>query len=76
MLKFIQRDMKMEICKVNGGKSSSKIKFLINFFFFLDTESHFGAQVGLELLILLPQLLKCQDHRHVPPCLTKLLILI
>jgi hypothetical protein len=34
--------------------------------FFVETGSHFVAQTGLELVILLPLPLKCWDYRCVP----------
>jgi hypothetical protein len=36
--------------------------------FFFKTESHYIAQVGLKLMILLPQPPGCWDYRCAPPC--------
>jgi hypothetical protein len=50
----------------------------ISFYFmnlFFETGSHYVVQVGLKLLILLPQLPKHWNYRHTPPCLTPLSIL-
>jgi hypothetical protein len=44
------------------------ISSLSSFFFFLsEVMSHHVAQVGFELLILLPQPPKCWDYRPLPP---------
>jgi hypothetical protein len=33
-----------------------------------ETGSHYVAQAGLELMILLPQTPECWDYSHMPPC--------
>jgi hypothetical protein len=44
--------------------------------FFFKTGSHYVAQVGLELLILLPLPPKCFDYRCMPPSLDKCPLLL
>lgn len=39
-------------------------------FFFWDSGSHYVAQAGMEIPILLVKLPRCQDTRYVPPCPT------
>jgi hypothetical protein len=43
--------------------------WLFSFFFFFEIESHYIAQGGLELMILLPLPPKFWDYMHMPPCL-------
>jgi hypothetical protein len=52
--------------------------FFLSFFFFfnlvslgfLETGSHYGAQAGLKVNLLLPLLLQCWDYKCVPEHLT------
>lgn len=39
-------------------------------FCFVEISFHHGAQTDIEFMILLPQPMKCQDYRHVLPCLS------
>lgn len=50
------------------GEKKVGERLLISLFSVFETESHCAAQDSLELTILLPQLSKCWDSRHVPPC--------
>jgi hypothetical protein len=59
-----------------GSGSKSIFLFLLLFFFFLflETESHYVAQAGFELKILLLQPPKCWDYRCVPPSSKSILL--
>jgi hypothetical protein len=37
----------------------------------LETRSHYVAETGLELLIVLPLSPELWDYRHAPPCLAR-----
>jgi hypothetical protein len=50
-----------------SNKAGLFLKISLSFFF--ETGAHYIVQAVLELMILLPQLLKCWNYRGTPPCL-------
>jgi hypothetical protein len=73
-------DVSVEICLMQPLGSTSGKKLQIGsfkskpgpvFFGFLRTGSHYVAQAGLELRILLLQPPRCWGHKCVPPCVAE-----
>jgi hypothetical protein len=48
----------------------------MNYYFFLETRSHYIVQAGLKLTILLPLPLKYWGYSHGPPCLVEVYFIV
>jgi hypothetical protein len=60
-------DAKTRQMPMHTDKIGAPLAFLVGFFVFLfETGSHYVAQAGLELSVLLPQPPECLDYRRAP----------